>query len=54
MEEIVVDFSRLISNGSANYCGTAEWTISKLDEVCQIAERLGLNELYVKQCYLFL
>jgi len=50
MEEIVRGFSWLIDNGLAHYWGTSEWTATKFEEACQVAERLKLHAPVAEQC----
>jgi aryl-alcohol dehydrogenase-like predicted oxidoreductase len=50
MEEIVRGFSWLIDNGLAFYWGTSEWTPTKFEEACQVAERLKLHAPVAEQC----
>ncbi len=49
LEELVRGFSWLIDNGLAHYWGTSEWTATRFEQACQLAEKLGLHKPVVEQ-----
>lgn len=50
LEETVRAFSWCIDRGLAHYWATSEWPADRVEQACQIAERLHLHAPVAEQC----